>query len=58
MSPTTNVNDLADFKTDPLQQLVNNLQCPGGCVPDLNPGALPGTTTPTAGFAFGAKSQK
>ena len=33
------VEDLADFDKDSLQQLVDNLRCPGGRVPDPNPGA-------------------
>ena len=54
----TLVADLADFDKDSLQQLVDNLRCPGGCVPDPNPGAPPGSTIPTPPFVFGAKSQK
>ena len=54
----TLVADLADFDKDSLQQLVDNLRCPGGRVPDPNPGAPPGSTIPTPPFVFGAKSQK
>ena len=54
----TLVADLADFDKDSLQQLVDNLRCPGGCVPDPNPGAPPGSTIPTPPFVFGAKPQK
>ena len=54
----TLVSDLADFDKDSLQQLVDNLRCPGGCVPDPSPGAPPGSTIPTPPFVFGAKSQK
>ena len=32
------VSDLADFDKDSLQQLADNLRCPGGCVLDPNPG--------------------
>ena len=52
------VTDLADFDKDSLQQLADNLRCPGGCIPDPNPGAPPGATIPTPPFVFGAKSQK
>ena len=34
------------------------MRCPGGRVPDPNPGAPPGATIPTPPFVFGAKSQK
>ena len=54
----TLVSDLADFNKDSLQQLVDNLRCPGGCVPDPNPAAQPGSTIPTPPFVFGAKSQR
>ena len=33
------------------------MRCPGGHVPDPNPGAPPGSTIPTPPFVFGAKSQ-
>jgi hypothetical protein len=49
----TNVQDLADFDKESLQQLADNLRRPGGRVPDPNPNAAPGTT-----IVFGAKSQK
>ena len=52
------VADLADFNKDSLQQLADNLRCPGGCVLDPNPGAPAGATIPTPPFVFGAKSQK
>ena len=52
------VTDLADFKKDSLQQLVDNLRCPGGRIPDPNPGAPAGATIPTSPFVSGAKSQK
>ena len=52
------VADLVDFDKTSLQQLVDNLRHPGGCVPDPNPGAPPGATIPTPPFVFGAKSQK
>ena len=52
------VHDLADFDKEALQQLVDNLQCPGGRVPNPGPGAAIGATIPTRAFMFGAKSQK
>jgi hypothetical protein len=54
----SNVQDLADFDKESLQQLADNLRRPGGRVPDPNPNAAPGTTIPTPAFVFGAKSQK
>ena len=54
----TSVSDLADFNKDSLQQLADNLRHPGGCVPDPNPAAQPGSTIPTPPFVFGAKSQR
>jgi hypothetical protein len=54
----TNVQDLADFDKDSLQQMADNLRKPGGRVPDPNPNAAPGATIPTPAFVFGAKSQK
>ena len=54
----TLVSDLADFNKDSLQHLADNLRCPGGHVPDLNPAAQPGSTIPTPPFVFGAKSQR
>ena len=54
----TSVSDLADFNTTLLQQLADNLRCPGGSVPDPNPTAQPGSTIPTPPFVFGAKSQR
>ena len=54
----TSVSDLADFNKDSLQQLGDNLRHPGGCVPDPNPTAQPGSTIPTPPFVFGAKSQR
>ena len=55
---TEAVADLVDFDKDLLQQLADNLRCPGGQVPDPNPGAPAGATIPTPPFIFGAKSQK
>ena len=52
------VNDLADFDKEALQQLADNLRCPGGRVPNPDPGAAIGSTIPTPAFVFGAKSQK
>ena len=54
----TSVSDLADFNKDSLQQLADNLRCPGGRVPNPNPAAQPGSTIPTPPFVFGAKSQR
>ena len=54
----TVVTDLADFDKTSLQQLADNLRCPGGCVLDPNPGTPPGATIPTPPFIFSAKSQK
>jgi hypothetical protein len=54
----TNVQDLAYFGKESLQQLADNLRRPGGRVPDPNPNAAPGTTIPTPAFVFGAKSRK
>jgi hypothetical protein len=54
----TNVQDLADFDKESLQQMTDNLRRPGGRVPDPIPNAAPGTTIPTPAFVFGAKSQK
>ena len=52
------VSDLVDFNTTSLRQLADNLRCPGGCVPVLNPTAQPGSTIPTPPFVFGAKSRR
>lgn len=52
------VSDLADFDKTSLQQLADNLRRPGGRVPDPNPNAAAGATSPTPSFVFGAKSQK
>ena len=52
------VADLVDFDKESLQQLADNLRCPGGRVPDPNPGAPAGAAIPTPPFVFGAKSQK
>ena len=52
------IDDLADFDKDGLQQLADNLQCPGGRVPNPDPGAAAGETIPMPAFMFGAKSQK
>ena len=50
-------NDLTNFDEDSLSQLADNLQCPGGCVPDPNPAAISGATIPMPTFTFGVKSQ-
>ena len=49
--------DLADFDSETLKQLAENLRKPAGRIPDPNPGAAPGATIPTPPFTFGAKSQ-
>ena len=54
----TLVSDLTDFSMTSLQQLADNLRCPGGRVLDPNPAAPPGSTIPTPPFIFGAKSQR
>ena len=54
----TSVSDLADFNKYSIQQLAENLRCPGGRVPDPNPAAQPGSTIPTPPFVFGAKSER
>jgi hypothetical protein len=54
----TNVQDLAYFDKEFLQQLADNLRQPGGRAPDPNPNTAPGNTIPTLAFVFGAKSQK
>ena len=54
----TLVADLADFNKDSIQQLADNLRCPGGRVPDPNPGAPPGSTIPTPPFVFASRSKK
>ena len=52
------VDDLADFDKEALQQLADNLRCPGGRAPNPDPGAAAGLTILTPAFVFGAKSQK
>ena len=49
----SNVQDLVDFDKDSF----NNQRRPGGWVPDPNPAAGAGATTPTPPFMLGAKSQ-
>ena len=39
--------DLADFDSETLKQLAENLRKPAGRIPDPNPGAVPGATIPT-----------
>ena len=53
----SDVDDLADFNKDSLKQLVDNLHCPGGCIPDPNHMAVAGATIPIPAFVFGAKLQ-
>ena len=52
------IEDLADFDKDTLTQVADNLQKPGGRIPNPDPGALVGATIPTPPFVFGAKSQQ
>ena len=52
------VDDLIDFDKEALQQLADNLRRPGGRVPNPDPAAAAGSTTPMPAFGFGAKSQK
>ena len=52
------VGDLADFEKDSLQQLADNLCCPGGRIADPSPNAASGATIPMPAFTFSAKSQK
>ena len=52
------VDDLSDFDKDTLQQVADNLHCPGGRIPDPTIGAAVGATIATPPFIFGAKSQK
>ena len=54
----TTVGDLADFEKDSLQQLGDNLHCPGGRIPDPSTNAAAGATIPMPTSTFGAKSQK
>ena len=52
------VSDLGDFDKDTFDQIAANLRFPTGIIPDSNPTAADGSTTPTPPFVFGAKSQK
>ena len=52
------VDDLTGSDKEALQQLADNLRCPGGRVPNPDPGAAVGSTIPAPAFVFGAKSQK
>ena len=60
----TTIDDLGEFDKDTLQQISDNLQRPGGRVPDPNyvppnPMLVPSPvvpTVPTPLFIFGAKS--
>ena len=54
----SDVDDLADFDKDGLQQVADNLRRPGGRISDPAAGAAAGATIPTPTFVFGAKSQK
>ena len=51
------VDDFANFDKDSLSQLADNLQHPGGHVPDPNPATAAGAMIPIPAFTFGAKSQ-
>ena len=50
----TTVGDLADFEKDSLQQIADNLHCPGGRIPDPDTNTAAGATIPTPTFTFGA----
>jgi hypothetical protein len=52
------INNLADFNKDSPQQVADNLQHSGGCIPDPNPAVAPGAMISTPLFVFKAKSQK
>ena len=52
------VNDLINFDKDALNQVADNLRCPGGRAPNTDPNVPAGATMPTPPFVFGAKSQK
>ena len=53
-----NVEDLAEFDKDGIQQLADNLRRPGGRIPDPDPGAEEGATIPTPAFVFGVRSHR
>ena len=53
----TDPSDLVDFTEKAMTTISQNLRSPGGCTPDPDPNAAPGTTIPTPPFMFGAKSQ-
>ena len=53
-----NVDDLADFDKDTIEQIAANLRRPAGRIADPNPTAVPGATISTPPFVFGAKSQQ
>jgi hypothetical protein len=46
----TNVQDVADFDRESLQQLADNLRKPGGRISDPNPNAAPGSYYPNPGL--------
>ena len=52
------VDDLINFDKDDLNQIADDLRCPGGRAPNTDPNAPAGATMPTPPFVFGAKSQK
>jgi hypothetical protein len=54
----TNVQDLADFEKESLQQLADNLRKPGGRMPDPNPNAAPGATIPMSGLRLWYQESK
>ena len=52
----THPDDLVDFDKDMIKQIVDNLRCPAGQIPDPTPGAAAGAMILTPPFVFGAKS--
>eukprot|EP00957_Ditylum_brightwellii_P121441 9261554-Ditylum_brightwellii.AAC.1 len=52
------VEDLADVDKETLQQVTENLKRLGKMIPNLDPSAASGSTTPQTPFPFGSKFQK
>ena len=52
------VSNLGDFDKDTFDHIAANLRRPTGRIPDPNPTAAAGSTTPTPPFVFEAKYQK
>ena len=53
-----NVDNLADFDKDTIEQIAANLRCPAGRIADPNPTAVAGAAILTPPFVFEAKSQQ